>query len=139
MLNLCVYGMPPLSVYKGVEEGRGKPSLWRALGIPTPTRSRIPPFHVVGVGVKEKESSYRTRFASKCRRHAQGRSLTGPAHRAVPMVRKESKKGKGDAMGTGTRTCDLQVRSGCSQPLHLTSIACSKQTSTFNNLAQPYN
>jgi hypothetical protein len=55
MINLCVYGVPPGHVYKGVEEGRGRPSLWRALGSPTPTGSRIPPFHVVGVGEKERE------------------------------------------------------------------------------------
>ena len=30
-INLCVYGVPPGHVYKGVEEGRGRPSLWRAL------------------------------------------------------------------------------------------------------------
>ena len=32
LINLCVYGVPPGHVYKGVEEGRGRPSLWRALG-----------------------------------------------------------------------------------------------------------
>ena len=32
MINLCVYGVPPSPVYKGVEEGEGRPSLWRALG-----------------------------------------------------------------------------------------------------------
>ena len=32
MINLCVYGVPPSLVYKGVEEARGRPSLWRALG-----------------------------------------------------------------------------------------------------------
>ena len=31
-INLCVYGVPPAPVYKGVEEGEGRPSLWRALG-----------------------------------------------------------------------------------------------------------
>ena len=55
MINCCVYGVPPGHVYKGVEEGRGRPSLWRALGSPTPTGSRIPPFQVVGVGEKEGE------------------------------------------------------------------------------------
>ena len=32
LINLCVYGVPPSPVYKGVEEGEGRPSLWRALG-----------------------------------------------------------------------------------------------------------
>ena len=32
LINLCVYGVPPSPVYKGVEEGEGQPSLWRALG-----------------------------------------------------------------------------------------------------------
>ena len=54
-INLCVYGVLPLPVYKGVEEERGRLSLWRALGSTTPTGSRVPPFHVVGVGVKERE------------------------------------------------------------------------------------
>ena len=31
-INCCVYGVPPFPVYKGVEEGEGRPSLWRALG-----------------------------------------------------------------------------------------------------------
>ena len=31
-INCCVYGVPPALVYKGVEEGEGRPSLWRALG-----------------------------------------------------------------------------------------------------------
>ena len=52
MINLCLWGAPS-PVYKGVEEGDGRPSLWRALGSPTPTGSRIPPFHVVGVGVRK--------------------------------------------------------------------------------------
>ena len=30
-INFCVYGVPPAPVYKGVEEGEGRPSLWRAL------------------------------------------------------------------------------------------------------------
>ena len=30
MINLCINGVPPSPVYKGVEEGRGRPSLWRA-------------------------------------------------------------------------------------------------------------
>ena len=55
MINLCVHGVPPSPVYKGVEEGRVGPLLWCALGRPTPTGSRIPPFQVVGVGEKECE------------------------------------------------------------------------------------
>ena len=31
-INCCVFGVPPAPVYKGVEEGEGRPSLWRALG-----------------------------------------------------------------------------------------------------------
>ena len=31
-INCCVFGMPLAPVYKGVEEGEGRPSLWRALG-----------------------------------------------------------------------------------------------------------
>ena len=30
--QLVVFGVPPAPVYKGVEEGEGRPSLWRALG-----------------------------------------------------------------------------------------------------------
>ena len=30
MINLCVYGVPPGHVYKGVEGGEGRP-LWRTL------------------------------------------------------------------------------------------------------------
>ena len=50
MINLCVYGVPPAPVYKGVEEGEGRPSLWRALGESYSHRSRIPPF-LVQLGV----------------------------------------------------------------------------------------
>ena len=32
LINLCVYGVPPSPEYKGVEEGRAGPLLWRALG-----------------------------------------------------------------------------------------------------------
>ena len=46
---MCLWGAPS-PVYKGVEEGEDRPSLWRAIGSPTPIGSRIPPFHVVGVG-----------------------------------------------------------------------------------------
>ena len=45
-LVLFFLEVPPAPVYKGVEEGEGRPSLWRALGSPTPTGSRIPPFLV---------------------------------------------------------------------------------------------
>ena len=31
-INCCVFKVPPAPVYKGVEEGEGRPSLWRALG-----------------------------------------------------------------------------------------------------------
>ena len=53
MINLCVYGVPPGHVYKGVEEGNragpyGAP--WRS---PTPTGSRIPAPSLVGLGEKE--------------------------------------------------------------------------------------
>ena len=44
MINLCVYGVPPSPVYKGVEEGEGRPSYGAPWRSPTPTGSRIPPF-----------------------------------------------------------------------------------------------
>ena len=44
MINLCVYGVPPSPVYKGVEEGEGRPLNGVPKGSPTPTGSRIPPF-----------------------------------------------------------------------------------------------
>ena len=50
---VCLWGAPS-PVYKGVEEGEGRPSTARP-GSPTPTGSRIPPFQVVGVGEKEGE------------------------------------------------------------------------------------
>ena len=31
-INCCVFGVPPAPVYKGMEEGEGRPSLWGALG-----------------------------------------------------------------------------------------------------------
>ena len=31
-INCCVFGVPPAPVYKGVEEGEGRPSLWCTLG-----------------------------------------------------------------------------------------------------------
>jgi len=50
MINLCVYGVPPSPVYKGVEEGEGRPSLWRALGgVLLPPGVGLPPF-LVGIG-----------------------------------------------------------------------------------------
>ena len=49
-INLCVYGVPPSLVYKGVEEGEGRPSHGAPKGgSPTPGGSRIPP-SLVGVG-----------------------------------------------------------------------------------------
>ena len=42
---VCLWGAST-PVYKGGGEGRGRPSLWRALGSPTPTGSRIPLFLV---------------------------------------------------------------------------------------------
>ena len=51
MINCCVFGVPPVPVYKGVEEGEVRPSLWRALGesyshreqdSPFPSRTRSP-------------------------------------------------------------------------------------------------
>ena len=45
-INLCVHGVPPSPVYKGVEEGEGAGLSRRTQGSPTPTRSRIPPFLV---------------------------------------------------------------------------------------------
>ena len=43
LINLCVYGVPPPPYIKEWRRGRAGPLLWRALGSPTPTRSRIPP------------------------------------------------------------------------------------------------
>ena len=42
-INLCVYGVPPAPVYKGVEEGRAGPPYGAPKGSPTPSRSRFPP------------------------------------------------------------------------------------------------
>ena len=44
MINLCVYGVPPSPVYKGVEEGKEAGLQARPKGSPTATGSRIPPF-----------------------------------------------------------------------------------------------
>ena len=45
--------MPPGHVYKGVEEGDGRPSLWRALGgVLLPPGVGFPP-SLVGLGEKE--------------------------------------------------------------------------------------
>ena len=55
MINLCVYGVPPPPYIKEWTRGRAGPLLWRALGSPTRTGSRFPPFQVVGVGEKEGE------------------------------------------------------------------------------------
>ena len=55
MINCCVSKGASLPVYKGVEEGEGRPSLWRALGgVLLPPGVGFPPFQVVGVGVKER-------------------------------------------------------------------------------------
>ena len=43
MINLCVYGVPPSPYIKEWRRGRAGSLLWRALGSPTPTGSRIPP------------------------------------------------------------------------------------------------
>ena len=46
MINCCVSGVPPATVYKGVEEGAGQGG-WRAQGgSPTPTGSRTPLFPI---------------------------------------------------------------------------------------------
>ena len=45
-INLCIYGVPPAPVYKGVEEGEGRPRYGAPWRSPTPTGSRIPPFLV---------------------------------------------------------------------------------------------
>ena len=37
-INCCYFGVPPVPVYNGVEEGEGRPSLWRALGESYPHR-----------------------------------------------------------------------------------------------------
>ena len=52
---LCLHGVPPPPFIKEWRRGRADPLLWRALGSPTPTGSRTPPF-LVGVGEeREKE------------------------------------------------------------------------------------
>ena len=43
MINLCVYGVPPGHVYKGVEEGEGRPSMARPGGVLPPPEVG-PPF-----------------------------------------------------------------------------------------------
>ena len=54
--STCVsMGCPPPPYIKEWRRGGAGSLLWRALGSPTPTGSRIPPFHVVGVGEKERE------------------------------------------------------------------------------------
>ena len=53
--SIVVFWGAPYPVYKGVEEGEGRPSLWRALGgVLLPPGVGFPPFQVVGVGVKER-------------------------------------------------------------------------------------
>ena len=64
MINLCVYGVPPGHVYKGVEEGEGRPSLGRALGgFLLPPGVGFLPFQVVGVGEKEREGKRRRKVS----------------------------------------------------------------------------
>ena len=52
MINLCVYGVPPSPVYKGVEEGEGRPSMARPGGVLFPPGVGFPP-SLVGLGEKE--------------------------------------------------------------------------------------
>ena len=52
MINLCVYGVPPTPVYKGVEEGEGPPSMARPRGVLLPPGVGFPP-SLVGLGEKE--------------------------------------------------------------------------------------
>ena len=60
--STCVsMGCPPPPYIKEWRRGRAGPLLWRTLGSPTPTGSRIPPFHVVGVGEKEGEERRKER------------------------------------------------------------------------------
>ena len=63
MINLCVYGVPPSPVYKGVEEGAGQGG-WRALGgSPIPTGSTTPPFPIRRGRGKEEEGGTKERGA----------------------------------------------------------------------------
>ena len=52
MINLCVYGVPPSPVYKGVEEGEGRPSIACPGGVLLPPGGGFPP-SLVGLGEKE--------------------------------------------------------------------------------------
>ena len=54
LINCCLYGVPPASIYKGAREGVAGLGGGAPRRSPTPTGSRIPPFQVVGVGVKER-------------------------------------------------------------------------------------
>ena len=53
LINLCVYGVPPSFVYKGVEEGEGPALLGAPKGRPNPIGSRTPTLPRVGVGDRE--------------------------------------------------------------------------------------
>ena len=52
MINLCVYGVPPSPVYKGVEEGEGRPCVACPGGVLVPPGVGSPP-SLVGLGEKE--------------------------------------------------------------------------------------
>ena len=43
-VNLCVYGVPPSLVYKGVEKGEGRPSMARPRGVLLSPGVGSPPF-----------------------------------------------------------------------------------------------
>ena len=62
LINLCVYGVPPSPIYKGVEEGEGPAlSMARPRGVLLPPGVGFPPFPTwsrrgreAGVGEKER-------------------------------------------------------------------------------------
>ena len=62
-INLCLYGVPPAPVYKGVEEGEGRPSLWCPLGAVL-----LPP----GVGFPLSSSRSRSQGKGREKRRKEG-------------------------------------------------------------------
>ena len=88
MINLCVYGVPPTPVYKGVEEGRAGPLYGAPWGSPTPTGSRIPPF-LVQLGILP---------SIRSRRQGRGREK-GRKEGAQPLALVQFGLGLGGARG----------------------------------------
>ena len=72
-INCCVYGVPLAPVYKGVGEGEGRPSLWRALGESYSHRGRIALF-LVELGALPSSRSRREGKGRKKEKEGRGRS-----------------------------------------------------------------